>query len=108
MVLVFVFFTLKRPKYVVDALISLIICMLHFTYVIELSIVVLVNTWEFDTPYSFAVITWVVLFWILLPSCPHSIQLRYWQKYSGSSMKFYGSLWWTVLIYEFIVGDGKV
>ena len=29
------------------------------------------------------------------------------EKYSGSSIKYSGSLWWTIMRPKFIVGDGK-
>ena len=66
------------------------------------------NTWEFYPQSSCALLTWLGLLWMLVPSCSHRIQLRYWGKYSGSSMKLSGSLWWTVMRPEFIVGDGKL
>ena len=46
--------------------------------------------------------------WNVLHLCPLRIQLRYWLKYYGSSMKFSGSLWWTVMRPESIVGDVKL
>ena len=48
----------------------------------------LVNMWEFDTAYSCEVLTLVVFGWSVLTLCPIRIQIIYWQKYSGSSMKF--------------------
>ena len=41
--------------------------------------------------YSCEVLAWVVFFGIFLPSYPLRSHLKYWQKYSGSSMKFFGS-----------------
>ena len=50
----------------------------------------------------------VVFGWSVLHLCPLKSQLQYWQQYSGSLMKFSGSLWWTVIRPESIVGDGKL
>ena len=41
-------------------------------------------------------------------SCLHRSHMRYWRNYSGSSMKFSRSLWFSVMRSEFIVGDGKL
>ena len=67
-----------------------------------------VNTWEFDTPSSCEVITWVVVGFSVLPSLPLMIQMRYWKEYSRSSMKCFTSLLRTVMRPEFIVGDGTL
>ena len=68
----------------------------------------LVNTWEFDFPSGCALLTLVVVVWSMLPSCLLRIQLRYWRKSSGTSMKVSGSLLWIVMRYGFISGDGKL
>ena len=37
-----------------------------------------VNTWQFDIPYSCAVLTWVVFGWSVLPSCPLMMAKIFW------------------------------
>ena len=66
----------------------------------------LVNPWEFDPPCSCALVTLMVVGWSVFTLCPLRSQLQHWQTFSGSLMMFSGSLWWIVMIPEFIVGDG--
>ena len=73
-----------------------------------MDIVISVNMWEFDPPSSFSMLTWVVFVWSVLSSCQLRSKIWYWQKHSGSSMKFSWPLWWTVTRPEFIVGYGKL
>ena len=56
---------MTRKKPFTGAFITLIIPPLHFTGPMFKKIVMLVNTWEFDTTYSFTVITWLLFGWII-------------------------------------------
>ena len=60
-----------------------------------------VNTWNFDSPLSCAVLTLIVVGWSIFPLCPLISQLRYWKKYSGSSMMFSLSLWLIDMMSEY-------
>ena len=108
MMLVFGIFTITTPKPSAGYLLRVIICALYFTGLMWVKTVMLVNTLEFYHLSICEVLSCVVFVWILLSSCQHMIQLRYWWKYFGSSVKFLGSLWWTVMIPVFIVVDGKL
>ena len=73
-----------------------------------MNIEISVKIWDFYPPYSCSLLTWVVIFWILVPLCSRRSQMRYWQKYYGFLMKLSLSLWWTAMRYESIVSDGKL
>ena len=73
-----------------------------------MNIMMTVITWEFDHPSSCEVLNLVVVGWSVFSLCPLRSQPRYWRKYSGLSMKFYGSLWWRLIRPKFVVGDGKL
>ena len=52
-----------------------------------MNIAVSVDTWDFDPLSSYAVISWVVVEWSVLPSFPLRSHMQYCRKSSGSSMK---------------------
>ena len=80
---------------------------LHFTGLMWVNILMSVNTWEFYPPPSCTVLTLAVVRLSGFPSRWIRSQVRYWKIPSGSSMKLSWSLWLTLMILEFIVGDGR-
>ena len=50
----------------------------------------------------------MILVCILIPTCLHRSEQKYWKKSSVSSMKLFGLLWYTSMRHNFIVGDGKL
>ena len=74
---IFGIFTMTIPKPFAGDFLPLIIFTLHFKSQVSVNIVMLVNRWEFETPSSFAVLSWVVFVWGVFPSCPLRSHLQY-------------------------------
>ena len=51
---------------------------------------IFVNMWEFDPPYSCALLTWVEMFWMLVPLCSHRSQMWYWEIILGCRFHYIG------------------
>ena len=67
---VFGVFIMTRPKPFAGDLLPLRICKLYFIGLMLVIILISVNTWGFDTPFSCKVLTWVVVGCNIFPLCP--------------------------------------